>query len=287
MRTIIISDIRGSAQSIIPYGLNLARAMDSNVVVLHVVDPRVNQAKYSSYSDSQSLTPGEPLGHVESSEKEVTLVNTELDKLLSRETSSINYPLKVDTLVKAGSIEDEVEKLIAEETSSLVVTSSEADGAIFDDKSEIYDMVKDSKAMCILVPPGKEFKEYKKILLPVDFESDELERYSDLRFFFEAFDPTINAVSVADNKDYLELELKSNAWTKLAKDTLLPAKVRANVLKGKDYTDTLIKYSIRNEPDLMMLFQHKKNLFKKNFKTELVDTIIKKTNIPTLYFYRK
>ncbi len=287
MRTIIISDVRGSAQSIIPYGLNLARAMDSKVVVLHVIDPRSNQAKYSSYSDSQSLTPGEPLGHVESSEKEITLVNTELDKLLSRETSSVNYPLKVDTVVKAGSIEDEVEKLIAEETSSLVVVSAEADGTIFEEKSEIYDMIKGSKAMCILVPPGKEFREYKKILLPVDFESDELERYSDLRFFFEAFDPTVNAVSVADKKDYMELELKSNSWKKVAERTLLPAKVKANVLKGEDYTEALIKYSNRNEPDLIMLFQHKKNLFKKNFKTDMVETIIEKTNIPTLYFYRK
>ncbi len=287
MKTIIISDIRSSSPSIIPYGLNLARAMDSKVVVIHVVDPRMNQAKYSSYSDSQSLTPGEPLGHEESSQKEVTLINTELDKLLSRETSSINYPLKVDTVVTVGSIEDEIEKLIAQETSSLVVTSSEADGALFEEKSEIYDMVKDSKAMCILVPPGKKFREYKKILLPVDFDSDELESYSDLRFFFEAFDPTINAVSVADKKNYMELELKSNSWTKLAKNTLLPAKVKANVLKGEDYTDALIKYSIRNEPDLIMLFQHKKNFFKKNFKTEMVETIIEKTNLPTLYFYRK
>lgn len=287
MKTIIISDIKGSAQSVIPYGLNLARAMNSDVVVIHMVDPRMNQAKYSSYSDSQSLTPGEPLGHEETSQKEVTQVNLELDNILSREASSMNFPLKVDTIVKAGSIEDEIEKMVNEETSCLVVVSAEADGAIFETKSEIFDMVKDSKAMCILVPPGKEFREYKKILHPVNFESKELEKYSDLRFFFEAFNPSINAVSVATDKDFHELDMKSSSWTNLAKDVFLPAKLNANVLKGNEFGDTIIRYSIRNEPDLIMLFQRKKNPFQKNFKTELVENIIETTNIPTLYFYRK
>ncbi len=287
MKTIIISDIKGSAQSVIPYGIHLARAMNSDVAVIHMVDPRMNQAKYSSYSDSQSLTPGEPLGHEETSQKEVAQVNSELDNMLSRESSSMNFPLKVDTIVKAGSIEDEIEKMVKEETSCLVVVSAEPDGAIFETKSEIYDMVKDSKAMCILVPPGKEFREYKKILHPVDFESKELEKYSDLSFFFNAFDPLVNAVSVATEKDYQELDLKSNSWTKVAKDVFLPAKVRANVLKGNEFADTVIRYSIRNEPDLIMLFQRKKNPFKKNFKTEMVGNIIEQTNIPTLYFYRK
>jgi nucleotide-binding universal stress UspA family protein len=287
MKIIIISDIKGSAHSVIPYGLNLARAMNSEAVVLHMIDPRSNQAKYSSYSDSQSLTPGEPLGHEETYKKEVTLVNTELDKFLSRETSSINYPLKFNTIVKVGSTGDEIEKIVKEETSCLIVVSAEADGAIFETKSEIYEMIKDSKAMCILVPPGKEFREYKKILHPVDFEPKELEKYSDLNFFFDAFDPLVNAVSVATEKNYLDLELKTNSWAKVAKDVFLPAKVKANVLKGKKFADTFISYSIRNEPDLIMMFQRKKTQFRKNFKTEVVGTFIEKTNIPVLYFYRK
>jgi hypothetical protein len=97
----------------------------------------------------------------------------------------------------------------------------------------------------------------------------------------------VNAVSVSTEKDYLEMDLKSNSWTKVAKDTFLPAKVRANVLKGNDFAETIINYSNRNEPDLIMLFQRRKNPFQKNFKTELVGTIIEQTKIPALYFYRK
>lgn len=287
MKTIIISDIRGGSNSIIPYGLRLARAMESNVTVVHVIDPRVSQAQYSSFSDSQSLTPGEPMGFDETTNKEVTIINSELENYLSRETSRLNYPLKVETVVKNGSLTDEIELIIKEEPSCLVVTSSEPDKTIFETREEIYDFVKDSGALCVLVPPGYEFREYKRILHPVDFSSTELEKYSDLKFFFDAFDPVVNAVTVAAGEDYLELELKSNSWMNIAKDTLLPAKVNTNILKGEDNVETIAGYVMRNEHDLVMLFQHKKNLFRKNFKTAMVGEIIEKTNTPVLYFYRK
>ena len=90
MKTIIISDIRGGFNSIIPYGLRLARTMESSVTVVHVIDPRVSQAQYSSYSDSHSLTPGEPMGYNETTNKEVTTINSELENYLSRETSRLN-----------------------------------------------------------------------------------------------------------------------------------------------------------------------------------------------------
>lgn len=287
MKTIIISDIRSSSNSVIPYGLSLSASMNSAAVVIHVVDPRVTQAKYSSYSDSQSLTPGEPMGHDETSNKETGIITTELENFLSREVSRQNFPLKVDALVKRGNLEEEIEKLIAEEPSCLIVASSEPDGTLFEDKDDLYDLVKDSKAMFILVPPGTEFREYKKILHPVDFDSKELDKYSDLRFFFEEFDPVINAVAVGTDKEYVELELKSNSWAKVARDTFLPAKIRTNVLKGDEFVETVVNYSNRNEHDLIMLFQYRKNPFQKNFRTAMIGAIIERTNIPVLYFYRK
>jgi nucleotide-binding universal stress UspA family protein len=287
MKTIIISDIKSNSKSILPYGLNLARYADSEVDVVHVIDPRVSQANYSSYSDSQSITPGEPLGHEEMHQKEISAATTDLDKVISSEASRVNYPLKINTVVEVGSLTNIVEQMTKEEAYCIVVTSSEPDGYLFESKSEIYNFAKESGAMCILVPPGKAFQEYKKILHPVDFDSKELSKYSDLGFFFKAFDPMVNAVSVANGENYAELELKSTSWAKMAKDTFLPAKIRTNVLKGEDYFDTLINFSNRNEPDLIMLFQRKKNLFQKNFKTEMVGTIIEKTNIPVLFFYNK
>src|SRR5690554_3482166 len=157
MKTIILSDIKGSARSVIPYGLNLAKAMNSEVIVVHVIDPRINQAKYSSFSVSNSLTPGEPFGHVDSNGKDFTLFKSELDTFLNRETSRVNYPLKVESLVKVGNLVEEIEKLIHEEPSCLLVINAVPDGIVFEAETDMYDLMHDSKVMCLLVPPGAEF----------------------------------------------------------------------------------------------------------------------------------
>jgi nucleotide-binding universal stress UspA family protein len=284
MKTIIISDLKSTSKSIITYGLELARSMESEVDVLHVIDPRTSQAKYSSYSDSQSLTPDQPMGYPETMNKAVTAAQNELNELLNRETSRLNYPVKVNVLVEEGSLEEKVEIMVEDEPYCIVVVSAEPDGYHFESKSEIYTLVKDSGAMSILVPPGVEFKEYKKILHPVDFSSKELEKYADLGFFFDVFDPLVHAVTISSNSDYSELELKSETWKKIANDVFLPAKIRTNVLKGDDFTETLVQYCNRNDYEMIMLFQRKVNAFKKNFKSELAGTLIERTNLPVLFF---
>jgi nucleotide-binding universal stress UspA family protein len=287
MKTIIISDLKSKSKSILAYGLELARAMESEVDVVHVVDPRTSQAKYSSYSDSQSITPNDPLGFPETIHKEVTKAKNELDEMLSREISRLNYPANVNVVVEEGSLEEKIEKIIDYEPYCILVVSSEPDGYHFESKSEIYSMVKDAGAMCILVPPGIEFKEYRKILHPVDFSSKELEKYADLGFFFDAFDPLVHAVALSQDNDYSELELKSETWKKIASDVFLPAKIRTNVLKGDDFIETMVQYCNRNDYEMIMLFQRKVNAFKKNFKSELAGTFIERTNLPVLFFYRK
>lgn len=286
MKTIIISDIRSNSKSIIPYGLKLARSMESEVDVVHVVDPRIHQGKYSPLSDSRSITPGHKLTPGEMIQREMSLVRIELDKLLSSEGSRLNYPLKVNTIVEKNTIQAEIEKIAKKETSWLLVTSSEPDNHIFMSKKEIYNTLKETGAAGIIVPPEAKFREYKKIIHPVDFSSDELDNYADLRFFFAVFQPVVNAVAVANGNKYLSLETKSKTWRKMVSDVFLPSEVKSNVLEGEDFTRTLINYSQRNEYDLFMLFPQMKTL-KKNLKKENVTEIVKETNLPMLYYQKK
>lgn len=58
MKIVIVSDIRGSSESIIPYGLNLAKRLETEVEIIHVIDSRVIQGVPSRYADSQSIAAG-------------------------------------------------------------------------------------------------------------------------------------------------------------------------------------------------------------------------------------
>lgn len=56
MKTIIISDIEGKSESIIPYGLHIRKHTRSEADILHIIDPRKQQGTGSSYADSKSIT---------------------------------------------------------------------------------------------------------------------------------------------------------------------------------------------------------------------------------------
>ncbi len=131
MKTIIISDINGKSESIIPYGLTLAKMLESEVDVIHAIDSRLHQGEYSSLSDSQSITPGKTFSHEEIMQREKDKVQIQLDKLLSSEASRLNYPIKINTLVEKDSIINSISSKIKEEPSSIFVISIEPDGYIF------------------------------------------------------------------------------------------------------------------------------------------------------------
>ena len=119
MKIIIISDLNSRWETIIPYGLNLAKNLEAEVDLLHIIDPRENQAQYTSYSDSQSITPGSTLSQDEVIQRERNLAELKMDKALSAEVSRLNYPLKVNRIIESSSIDDQLDKMAEENPDSL------------------------------------------------------------------------------------------------------------------------------------------------------------------------
>lgn len=287
MKTIIISDIHGKSESIIPYGLNLAKTLESEVDILHPIDPRTNQGAYSSYSDSKSITPGHTYSQKEIIQREKNKAQIKLDKLLSSEASRLNYPLKINTVIKEGSISEMIQEELKKSIDSIFVVNIEPDENMFLSKSEILSTAKNNKAILILVPPETSFKNYKNVLLPVNFSSTSIDKFSGLQFFFQRFNPVINAVDVAKKNDYIDSELKSQNWKTLLEDLQIASNIKVNSLEGEDYKQTIINYITRNNPDLLMLLHEKENSVNYIFKKNELDEILKRIKIPVFVRFFK
>jgi hypothetical protein len=211
MKTIILSDINNSAKSIIPYGLRLARELESEVDLLHVIDPRTHTGAYSSLSDSQSISPGETLSHAETIQHAKNRVSIKLDKLLSAEGSRLNYPLKINRIVVENSLEDELEQRLAQNHDSLLLVNAEVDQDMIDTTEELVRLIKKTGVPSVIVPPGESFKPAISALMPINLEHNKFSSLSALKFFFTSFKITIDAVGVVSKGDYTAMELKSIA----------------------------------------------------------------------------
>ncbi len=285
MKTFIISDIHGKSESIIPYGLNLAKTFEAEVDILHTIDSRVFQGEYSSFSDSQSITPGHTFSQEEVIEREKNWAKIELDKLLSSEASRLNYPLNINTIVEENSIMEAAQTKHQNEPTAIFVISIEPDGYIFETKEEIRETIKNTGIICILVSPGIEFRGFKKVLLPTDFDSKKISAFTVVKSFLEHFKPIVNAVSVTTQNDFTELELKGKAWKEVAGKYFLPSTLKTNVIEGEKFMDTLLTYLKRNNFDLVLLVLQKPNAIKSLFTKNELSTLPEHTNMPVLLYY--
>ncbi len=287
MKVIILSDVNSKSESIIPYGLRLARALEADVDVLHVIDRRLHQANYTQASDSQSITPGSPLSQDEVIKREEGKADLQLDKVLSRETSRLNYPLRVNRLIRENSIEDELILRAKENPNYLFVINAAPDNYMFDSTSDIISTLKTTGVMSMLVHPENEFRDYRKALLPTDFESKKLNAFTDINFLFEKFNMLVDAVSVVPKSEYTVKETTGGVWKKVARDHFLPTTLKTNVLEGENFPETIVAYTQRNKHDLIIMFQKKENPLTTIFKKNDLDIILKKTEIPMLVYFHE
>lgn len=157
MRTIIISDISETADSIIPYGLNVGKYTQTKVDILHCFDPEILQGPYSPYSDSQSITPGEKFSHEEILHREKGIINEKLSRLLSREASVLNYPLRVNTITEIGDIESCITEQIKNHENPLIITGTKPGGSMTVGLQELLEVIFKHNVMVMIVPPGTKF----------------------------------------------------------------------------------------------------------------------------------
>jgi len=285
MKTIIISDVNSKSDSVIPYGLRLARSLETEADVLHIIDTRVEQGNYSSFSDSQSITPGSTFLTDESINKEKILAEKKLDDLLSSEASRLNYPLKVKRLIEVGSVEEIIAEKAEKNPQAVFVISSEPDGFIFQSAGEILDIIEDTGAISIIVSPGKEFIDYRNILLPTDFAPEELTAFKEVKFLPENFKLLVDATAVATKDNYADLEMKGKAWKKEAEKIMDPATLKTNTLEGENSFSAIENYMNRNLWDLVLFIQDKKSSAKRLFEQDDMESFIEIAKIPILIYY--
>jgi len=283
MKTIIISDIKGKTDSIIPYGLNLAKNLESEVDILHIIDSRTQQGVQSAYSDSQTVVPGEKMSHEEIVEREKDFAKKELDKILSKEASRLNYPLKINTIVEEDSVEKKIKEQVNSDPQCLVLVNSVHDNFIFHSQEEILEVISNLKAIPLMVPGGQDYKDLKDILLISDFTSKDITLVKDKIGFLDGFKPVINAVDIARPNNFEKKESKSKALEGVIKDRLTPFKTELNIITGSKYTDTILDYIDHKKPDLVMLLKNKESLFTRMLQKKRNEKLIKNITVPVLY----
>ncbi|MFW5721457.1 MAG: universal stress protein, partial [Bacteroidota bacterium] len=233
MKIIIISDIKGESESVIPYGLNLAKNLEAEVEIIHVIDSRTLQGVQSPYSDSQSVSPGNKLSHKEIIEREKKFAEIELDKLLSSEASRLNYPLKIKTHIVEGNNEKIISQRIKSAKQSILIMSSVPDNLVFSSRKEILDIIYRLDTLSLLVSPGYKYKEFKKVALLSIPKLKKINTIKERLKFLEHFNPGIHIVNFVKNKNKVKRKIKNGTLERTLKEEFKPFDAQLNTIYQK------------------------------------------------------
>lgn len=287
MKTILISDIKGKHETIIPYGLNFAKYSNDRVNVIHVVDHRKYQAVSSAYSDSQTFEVAGKLSPETIINREVKKAKTELDNLLSHEASRLNYPLRVAVNVAEDSLESQLEQQEKKKEELLIITSKEPDGKVIDSLEEFFRLTGSFKNYSLIVPPGLNFEKPQKAFILYDFNMEENQNIFALLFFLSNYSLSVDVSDVCARKDYFEMEMKSGLWKQVAINHNRSKNIRisANILEGDNYLETAVNYIKRNSFDLVAVSREDPHLKNKNvFSQSGIKQLIDEVNLPILVY---
>jgi len=254
MKTIIISDIEGKSESIIPYGLNVGKHTRSEVDILHIIDPRKKQGVSTPYGDSKSITPGDVMSHTDIQLREKNKASLALHRLLSAEASRLDYPLKIDVKIETDSVEKGIRNISKEYPGSILIHSLEPANSMISDLGEMLSVVRDLDSLVLIVPPKQKFAVPEKVTVLTDFTEDSHENTVQVFDWLGIFDPLINAIGITRMKHFMDMEVKSAAWKQVVEEHMSSSKsVKTTVITGGNRNETLLNYVRRNEPDMILL----------------------------------
>jgi hypothetical protein len=254
MKTIIISDIGGKDKSIIPYGLNMGKHNETEVMIHHIIDPRMHQGTTTPYSDSQSVTPGNKLSHEEIFEREKNFAGKQLNKLLSAEASRLNYPLKYDTSVEVESLDMKRRKILSKDREDLCVASMVPDNSMIADLEELLEITNKTELPLLLVPPGETFRVPAAITLVTDYSEESQEPVKRALSWFDSFPVTIKAFDIAADTLLEQKEQQRERWEHAVNSFVSPTTlVNTKILIGKKNKDIMLEQIRKSDATVAML----------------------------------
>jgi nucleotide-binding universal stress UspA family protein len=271
MKTIIIpTDFSPIATNALHYGINMAQAINTSILLLHVYQVPV------SMTDVPIV-----LVSVEELQKdaEERLAN------LKKEVENISSGnLKVYTEARLGDVTDELEDLCNKIKPFAVVMGSKGESAIervfFG--STTLTAIRHLTWPVICVPPGKQFEHgLKKIGFACDFRNVVK---STPTHFIKEFIKEFNAELLVLNVDYNNRHFKPETpeQTLLLHTMLEDAKPSYHFIQHKDAEDGINEFAEKNNLDLLIAIPKKHKLLEGVFKPSSTKQLVFHSHVPVM-----
>lgn len=272
MTILVPTDFSGNAIHAIDYALTLARAMEANLLLLHVFKPQVTRANvvYPYITE------------------EIALLKNEAAEKLNEITSGIhdNYGVSCTTLVLVGNPVDEIIDTAKNRNVDLVVMGTQGASGI---KKILFGsntaaVIERATCPVLAVPEDAVIRLPQKIVFATDYQTSDMQILKGLASITSALKAELLLLHVAKEELRSKRDLIEDFSMAVAKEINIPQPYHY-VMPNDDIRKGIDLFMKSVKADIIAMSTRKRNVLDKFFDASLTKKMAQQTHLPLLAFH--
>jgi nucleotide-binding universal stress UspA family protein len=264
---------------------NIAAHLKVKLVFMHCyINPVVHSVPYADvYVYDSSL-----LARMDDAEK---TANENFAKFITRLVHEIGQSkweeVETDFIIKSGYPDEDILAYAEKNNSRLIVMGTGGKAGIVLG-SVTADIVYNSTAPVLVIPeksPEKEVYEFKKVLYATNFDEKDFSVMDKLTELMKPFDIKVYCVHVGkkESSDWDKAKLKG--MKDIFNSKYGDKYFECRLVVGDDILETLEKFIVDEEIDILSLTTHKRNMISRLFNPSIARKMVFHSNTPLLVFH--
>jgi nucleotide-binding universal stress UspA family protein len=275
METILVpTDFSEVAEKALYYALELARKKNSGLLILnaYTIEYPVSEVAFDVIDEIRRSAKNE-------AETKLKLLSTKIEQ-----AGSINHEL----IALEGVPSDIILKTAKNKNSSLIIMGTKGYSTIANQilGSNAVAVIENAQCPVIAVPGNTVFSTIKKITFVTDYEDTEMESIEATIKLASLFGAQVNILHVATEGMLPEgnKAMMKTFMEKINKNTTY-SNLSFQILHGVDLEESLDEYLETDPADLLAIYTHRHNFFKRLFRRSAAAHLVNYAAIPVLTFH--
>lgn len=108
-------------------------------------------------------------------------------------------------------------------------------------------------------------------------------KYYKMTYILNQFKSNITALTVSSTKSFENSKALGRQWVNALRKVFVNLSIKEEIIFGDNFLKSLNNYINHKQPDLIVAFKVRQNIFKKIFTPNYINKLIEDHNIPILY----
>ncbi len=269
------------ANDLLNYGIRLAKDLDMEIKVLHVVEG--NKLGYNTMGTNTDPAV-EAATYIDVQNMEKEKAEKKIKNLIDENLQKIDSPPVVSVKIETGFVKTNLPPETSNENIHLLLISNsdEENSSVIENHVNI---IEEMHCPVLIKPPNTKYKPVKEVLYASVLEPSDIEALKNVALFAEKFHARVTVLHINKNGSNEEdNKLKRAGLEKIVEDKLSYKDVVIKEENMDKVPDAIVQYAGKTATDIIAILKRDKNFLEELFGSSTAKKVIKKTPLP-VYVY--